>query len=108
MNVQGGRCERCQGTGLEKIEMNYLPDSYITCSECMGQRFTEKVLSVKYKGYTISDLLDNPIENIKDVFINEKDIYNVTMLDRYRVRLYYSRTKVYESVRGRSTTYKIS
>ena len=75
MNVQGGRCERCQGTGLEKIEMNYLPDSYITCSECMGQRFTEKVLSVKYKGYTISDLLDNPIENIKDVFINEKDIY---------------------------------
>lgn len=75
MNVQGGRCERCQGTGLEKIEMNYLPDSYITCSECMGQRFTEKVLSVKYKGYTISDLLDNPIENIKEVFIDEKDIY---------------------------------
>lgn len=75
MNVQGGRCERCQGTGLEKIEMNYLPDSYITCSECMGQRFNENVLLVKYKGYTINDLLDNPIENIKEAFIDKKEIY---------------------------------
>ena len=50
MNVKGGRCECCQGTGLQKIELNYLPDSYITCPECGGKRFNERVLSVKYSG----------------------------------------------------------
>ena len=68
MNVKGGRCECCQGTGLQKIELNYLPNSYITCPECGGKRFNERVLSVKYCGKTIRDILETPIDNIIDVF----------------------------------------
>ena len=68
MNVKGGRCECCQGTGLQKIELNYLPNSYITCPECGGKRFNERVLSVKYCGKTIQDILEIPIADIIDVF----------------------------------------
>lgn len=75
MNVKGGRCECCQGTGLQKIELNYLPDSYITCPECGGKRFNERVLSVKYCGKTIRDILETPIDNIIDVFKGTKKVY---------------------------------
>ena len=76
MNVKGGRCECCQGTGLQKIELNYLPDSYITCPECGGKRFSERVLSVKYCGRTILDILETPITDIIDVFKGTKKVYS--------------------------------
>ena len=75
MNVKGGRCECCQGTGLQKIELNYLPNSYITCPECGGRRFKDQVLSVKYRGNTILDILETPIADIVDVFKGTKKVY---------------------------------
>ena len=74
MNVKGGRCECCQGTGLQKIELDYLPNSYITCPECGGKRFNDKVLSVTYRGMTILDVLDTPVADMVDVFNNSKKI----------------------------------
>ena len=75
MNVKGGRCECCQGTGLQKIELNYLPNSYITCPECGGKRFNDQVLSVKYCGKTILDILETPIIDIVNVFKESKKVY---------------------------------
>lgn len=75
MNIKGGRCECCQGTGLQKIELNYLPNSYITCPECGGKRFNEQVLSVRYCGKTIQDVLENPIADIVDVFKETQKVY---------------------------------
>lgn len=77
MNVKGGRCECCQGTGLKKIELNYLPSSYIICPECQGRRFNEKVLSVTYKGRTIQDILEMSISEIIGLFKDTKKIYSV-------------------------------
>lgn len=76
MNVKGGRCECCQGTGLQKIELNYLPNTYITCPECGGKRFNEHVLFVKYCGKTIQDILETPISDIVDVFVGTKKVYS--------------------------------
>lgn len=75
MNVKGGRCECCQGTGLKKIDLNYLPSSYITCPECHGRRFNDDVLSVTYAGKTILDILDTPLSDIVEVFKDTKKIY---------------------------------
>lgn len=77
MNVSGGRCDNCQGTGKEKIELTYLPDSYIICPECQGKRFHEDVLKVKYKGLSVSDLLDKSIGEIKDLFDDIESIKSV-------------------------------
>lgn len=77
MNVKGGRCECCQGTGLQKIELNYLPSSYITCPECEGKRFNAKILSVKYNGKNIQEILDTPISEIIKVFANSKKVFLV-------------------------------
>lgn len=76
MNVKGGRCECCQGTGVQKIELNYLPNSYITCPECGGKRFNEHVLSVKYRGKTIRDILETSIVDIIDVFKGNKKVFS--------------------------------
>lgn len=77
MNVKGGRCECCQGTGYQKIELNYLPSSYIICQECNGKRFNEDVLSVKYKGHNIQEILDAPICDIIDLFSENRKIYSI-------------------------------
>ena len=77
MNVKGGRCECCQGTGLQKIELNYLPSSYITCPECGGRRFNDKILSVTYKGKTIQEVLEAPISEIIDIFEDTSKVYSV-------------------------------
>jgi excinuclease ABC subunit A len=61
-NVKGGRCENCEGAGTIKIEMNFLPDVYITCDVCNGQRFNRETLDVRYKGKNIADVLDMTIE----------------------------------------------
>ncbi len=62
-NVKGGRCEACCGDGLRRIEMNFLPDVYVTCEVCRGRRYNSETLAVRYKGHSISDLLDLPIED---------------------------------------------
>lgn len=77
MNVKGGRCECCQGTGLQKIELNYLPNSYILCPECGGKRYSDKILSVKYRNKNIQEILDSPIFDIIEIFSENKKIYSV-------------------------------
>jgi excinuclease ABC subunit A len=69
-NVKGGRCEACQGDGQRRIEMNFLPDVYVTCEVCRGKRYNAETLAVHYKGYSISDLLDLPIEEALKVMEN--------------------------------------
>ena len=61
-NVKGGRCEACQGDGLKRIEMNFLPDVYVTCDVCRGRRYNHETLQVKYNGYSVADLLDATVE----------------------------------------------
>lgn len=77
MNVKGGRCECCQGTGLQKIDLNYLPSSYITCPECQGKRYNEEILSVTYSDKTILDVLETPVSEIIDTFKDTKKVYSV-------------------------------
>jgi len=76
-NVQGGRCEACQGEGQRRIEMNFLPDVYVLCEVCNGRRYNQETLSVKFNGYSIADILDLPIEDalpvLKDIpAVNQK------------------------------------
>jgi excinuclease ABC subunit A len=61
-NVKGGRCETCQGDGMKRIEMNFLPDVYVMCDVCRGARYNRETLSVQYKGYSIAGLLDTTVE----------------------------------------------
>jgi len=69
-NVKGGRCEACQGDGLIKIEMHFLPDVYVTCEECGGKRYNRETLEVKFKGHSIADVLDMTIEDAEGFFEN--------------------------------------
>lgn len=73
-NVQGGRCEVCQGDGQRRIEMNFLPDVYVLCEVCNGRRYNQETLSVKFNGYSIADILDLQIEDALDILA---DIPNV-------------------------------
>ncbi|MGV8830489.1 MAG: excinuclease ABC subunit UvrA [Devosia sp.] len=67
-NVKGGRCEKCQGDGLLKIEMHFLPDVYVTCDVCKGKRYNRETLEVQFKGKSISDILDMTIDEGVDFF----------------------------------------
>ena len=69
-NVKGGRCENCQGDGVIKIEMHFLPDVYVTCDVCKGKRYNREALEIKYKDATISDVLDMTIEQAAVFFEN--------------------------------------
>ncbi len=69
-NVKGGRCEACQGDGLRRIEMNFLPDVYVTCEVCRARRYNSETLSVRYKGHSISDLLNMQIADALKVLEN--------------------------------------
>ncbi|MEO8041699.1 MAG: excinuclease ABC subunit UvrA, partial [Acidobacteriota bacterium] len=69
-NVKGGRCEGCEGDGMKRIEMNFLPDVYVTCDVCRGKRYNRETLAVKYKGLSIADLLDTTIEDALPVLEN--------------------------------------
>ena len=69
-NVSGGRCETCQGDGVLKIEMHFLPDIYVPCEVCHGKRYNRETLEVKYKGKNISDVLDMTVEEALDFFSN--------------------------------------
>ena len=67
-NVKGGRCEACQGDGVIKIEMHFLPDVYVTCEECKGKRYNRETLDVLFKGKSIADVLDMTVEEARDLF----------------------------------------
>ena len=67
-NVKGGRCEACQGDGVLKIEMNFLPDVYVTCETCKGARYNRETLEVKFKGKSIADVLDMTVEDAQEFF----------------------------------------
>lgn len=69
-NVKGGRCEACAGQGVNVIEMNFLPDVYVQCEVCKGARYHRETLQVKYKGYSIADVLDMTVEEALEVFQN--------------------------------------
>ena len=69
-NIKGGRCETCQGDGVNKIEMHFLPDVYVTCPACHGKRYNREALEIKYKGKTISDVLDMTIDEAVEFFAN--------------------------------------
>ena len=74
-NVKGGRCENCQGDGVIKIEMHFLPDVYIQCPECHGKRYNREALEIKYKGKTISDILYMTVEQACEFFENVPAIH---------------------------------
>ena len=69
-NVKGGRCEACQGDGQKRIEMNFLPDVYVTCDVCRGRRYNHETLQVKYDGKSIADFLEAPVEDALQLLAN--------------------------------------
>ncbi len=69
-NVPGGRCEECKGAGVQTIEMNFLPDVYVTCEKCGGKRYNNETLEIRYKGKSINDVLEMDIEHAIDFFEN--------------------------------------
>ena len=74
-NVKGGRCEACEGDGIIKIEMHFLPDIYVPCEVCKGKRYNRETLEVKYKGKSISDVLEMTVEQAMAFFENQPKIY---------------------------------
>ena len=75
-NVKGGRCEGCEGAGMKTIEMNFLPDVYVHCPDCNGKRYNRETLEVKYKGQSISDVLEMTINMAVEYFANVPSIYH--------------------------------
>ena len=75
-NVKGGRCEACQGDGVKKIEMHFLPDVYVTCDVCNGKRYNKETLSITYKDKNIADVLDMRVSEALEFFKNVPKIYN--------------------------------
>ena len=69
-NVKGGRCEACEGAGIKKIEMNFLPDVYVTCEDCGGKRYNEETLEIKFKGLNIAEVLSLSVEEAREFFKN--------------------------------------
>ncbi len=76
-NVRGGRCERCQGAGVLRVEMHFLADVFVTCEECGGRRFNEATLRVRFKGLTISDVLDLTVDEALHVFTYHRGIRRI-------------------------------
>lgn len=74
-NVKGGRCETCEGSGVRTIEMNFLPDVYVECETCQGRRFNRETLEIRYKGKSISDVLDMTVDEAVEFFENIPKIY---------------------------------
>ncbi len=75
-NVKGGRCEACQGDGIIKIEMQFLPDVYVPCEVCKGARYNREALEIHYKGKTIADVLNMTVEDAANFFVNVPSIKN--------------------------------
>jgi excinuclease ABC subunit A len=73
-NVKGGRCEACQGDGMKRVEMHFLPDVYVPCEVCRGRRFNEATLAVKYGGLSVADVLDLTVDEALQLFKNHPNI----------------------------------
>ena len=73
----GGRCESCKGDGTIKVEMYFLPDVYVMCEDCNGSRYNPETLSIKWKGYSIADILNCTVENALKIFENQPKIYRI-------------------------------
>ncbi|MCV5746877.1 hypothetical protein OFN42_42360, partial [Escherichia coli] len=67
-NVRGGRCEACQGDGVIKVEMHFLPDVYVPCDVCKGKRYNRETLEERYKGKTIDEVLEMTVEDARTFF----------------------------------------
>jgi excinuclease ABC subunit A len=82
-NLKGGRCEECLGDGIKKIEMHFLPDVYVRCEVCKGQRFNQQTLEVKFKGKSIADVLDMSVDEAFALFENIPQIKSIlkTIID---------------------------
>ncbi len=76
-NSSKGQCESCKGAGEIAVPMHFMPDIYVSCDKCKGKRYKESVLEIKFKGYSISDLLDLEIGEVKEVFKDEAEIYRI-------------------------------
>jgi excinuclease ABC subunit A len=74
-NVKGGRCEKCEGDGLIKIEMHFLPPVYVTCEACQGKRYNRETMDITYKGKNIADVLDMPVDEAVEFFRAAPKIY---------------------------------
>jgi excinuclease ABC subunit A len=75
-NIKGGRCEACEGDGVKKIEMNFLPDVFVECEECKGKRYNKETLEIKYKGKNIAEVLSMTVEEALKLFENVPSIRN--------------------------------
>ncbi|MCT4620061.1 MAG: TrmO family methyltransferase [Marinisporobacter sp.] len=85
-NSKKGQCPQCKGAGQIAVPMHFMPDIYTTCTKCNGKRYRDEVLKVKYKGYTISDLLELEINEVKEIFKEEEKIFAILhMLDKVGV-----------------------
>lgn len=106
-NVSGGRCESCQGDGVHKIEMHFLPDIYVPCEVCKGKRYNRETLEVKYKGKSIADVLDMTVEEALEFFDKIPKIKQ-KIQTLYDVGLGYIklRTTIYNLIRRRSSKSK--
>ena len=108
-NVPGGRCEACQGDGVLKIEMHFLPDIYVPCEVCKGKRYNQETLDVKYKGKSIADVLDMTVEEALDFFANMPRIkQKIQTLYDVGLRLYKTWATFYNTFRWRSPKSKTS
>ena len=106
-NVSGGRCEACQGDGVLKIEMHFLPDVYVPCEICKGKRYNKETLEVKYKGKSISDVLDMTVEEALEFFSNVPRIKpKIQTLHDVGLGYIKLRTTIYYFIRRRSTKNK--
>lgn len=77
-NVKGGRCETCQGSGMRTIEMNFLPDVYVHCETCNGQRYNRETLEIRYKGKSISDVLNMTVDEAVEFFLHVPQLHRKT------------------------------
>ena len=84
-NVQGGRCEMCQGEGVIKIEMQFMADIYLPCEHCQGKRYKQDTLEIKYKGKSIADILSMTVEEALAFFSNEKGRYEQKIYEKIKV-----------------------
>lgn len=106
-NVSGGRCESCNGDGVHKIEMHFLPDIYVPCEVCKGKRYNRETLEVKYKGKTIADVLDMTVEEALKFFDKIPKIkQKIQTLYDVGLRIHKVRTTIYNIIRRRSTKSK--
>ena len=106
-NVKGGRCEACQGDGLKRIEMNFLPDVYVTCDVCRGRRYNHETLQVKFKGHSIADLLDATVEEALPLMENFPQIHaKLQTLQRCRAGLHSPGPIVHHAFRRRSAAHQ--